>query len=142
MRWIICFFILATTVFSQNLYQQHLPKKIYEKVTQQEFVNEDGSESSMEKQYGQSIDTITINIDKGGVGQCVFIDYWCGQPIDNFGGIQVGYKNCRVIGYSIFDEMGRDYIAEPPFSRDDEENIELFILGLIDGGYLKIRENF
>lgn len=90
--------------------------------------------------YGEVADTIAISVERN-QGEYVLVDYWCGQVTDDFRGMQVAYQKGKIIAYVIFDGMGRDYIAYPPFSKKDEKNITSCILDLIEGGYMELVRN-
>ncbi len=137
MKWIVLF--SATIAFAESLYQKHLPKNVYECVLQKELIDENSLKITREIKHGEIIDTVTLSIEKE-QGQCVLLDYWSGQALDNFRGMQVAYQKGQIIVYVIFDGMGRDYLAYPPFSKEDETNITLNILDLIEGGYMKLVE--
>jgi hypothetical protein len=117
-----------------------LPSNIYQQLIQSKLVDENEMESITDVKYGEVADRITISVSEHR-GEYVLVAYWCGQATDNFRGIQVGYRKGKLMGYAIFDEMGRDYLSFPPFSKKDEKNITLSILDLIEGGYIKLVEN-
>lgn len=140
MRWLVLFSVLAATAFSHNIYQKHLPSNIYEQIIQRKLVDENDVGSVTDVKYGGVVDKITITIEKN-QGEYVLVDYWCGQVANDFRGMQVAYQKKKVIAYVVFDGMGRDYLAYPPFSEKDQKNITLNILDLIEGGYMKLAES-
>jgi hypothetical protein len=140
MKWLVLFSILTTAAFSHDIYQKHLPSNIYEQIIQKKLVNENDMRTITEVKYDEVADTIAISVERKH-GEYVLVDYWCGQVVDDFRGMQVAYHKGKVIVHVIFDGMGRDYLAYPPFSKQDEKGITLSILDLIEGGYMKLVEN-
>jgi hypothetical protein len=135
----IFFCLFTAVVFSENLYQTHLPKNIYECALQQELVDENSSKNMKEMNYGDAMDAITVSIEED-QGQYALVGYWFGQVVDNLSGMQVAYRRGKIIAYVVFDGIGRDYLMSPPFSREDEKNISLNLLDLMEGGYMKLSE--
>src|SRR4030095_12699652 len=121
MKWLVLFSILTTTAFSHNIYREHLPSNIYQQFIQRKLADENDMESITDVKYGEFADRITISVEKH-PGECVLITYWCGQVSDDFRGIQVGYRKGKLMGYAIFDGIGRDYLSDPPFSKEDEKH--------------------
>jgi hypothetical protein len=90
--------------------------------------------------YGELADTITVRFSRD-EEESVTVDYWCGQDVDDFRGMQVLYCNGKMVAFAIFDGVGRDYVGEPPFSEEDEKTITEMMLDLIQGGYQKMSSN-
>lgn len=135
MKYIICFLILPIAAFSKDLYQKHLPLILYEHVIQHEFFDGNLLNNSVEKQYGSSINTITVKIEVNKKhGQYAVIDYWFDEAVDNCRGLLLAYQNGKLIGCVIFDAEGLDYIADSPYSIEEEEETMLAMLTLLDTG--------
>ena len=157
MKWWVLFCAFTVAGFSENVYQKHLPKVIYQLLSEQALIDTSLPENTTERPNGDMLrvsielleeksrqaDVVDYLRDKlrGGEGrQVVVVDYWCGEAVDDFRGIQVGYRKGRLLGFAVFDGAGRDYVASPPFS-DEEENETIFNLhALIQGGYQQLKE--
>ena len=140
MKWLIIFSILTTTAFSHNLYKNHLPSSIYEQIIQRKLVDENGMGTTSDVKHGAAADKIVISVVRSH-GEYVQVGYRCGQAVDDFGGMLAGYQEGKIIGFVVFDEMGRDYLFDSPYSKEMEKNITLSLLDLIEGGYMKLVEN-
>ncbi len=158
MKWLVLF--CAVAGFSENIYQRHLPEQIYQVLSEQEFFDADRLENRIERHNGASVDTLTVSTviqekegrRAGAVGRLrgilqgeesrrvVIVDFWCGEAVDDFRGIQVGYREGRVLEFSIFDGEGLGYVALPPFSRKEEKETAFNLQALIEGGYQKLKE--
>ena len=135
MKYIFCFLIFAATGFSENLYQKHLPKDLYEYLAQQDFFDGNRLVNSTEKQYDSATNTITVKIAREERGrQCAVIDYWRGEAIGNFKGQLVAYQKGKLIAYVEFDAKGRDYLATLPLSSEEEREVISDTLTLLDTG--------
>lgn len=137
MRSIFCFFLfLSAALAAETPYQEHLPKDLYEHITQTESIDETLLENLIEKQFEAGGTLITIHLENDKDGEpLVALDFWLENAVDNFHGIQVGYRNGCLLGYAIFDEKGRDYVAFAPFSSNDEQEIKRMILELMKGAF-------
>lgn len=129
-------------LFSENEYDRHLPPQIYHYVIEHEFIDPTLFKNVREKQYSESLDQISISIERGKHEDFVMIDYSVGNrnPKDNFGGVNLGYRNGKLVGYAIFDAKGLDYVAPPPFPQEEEKKAITLILYLLEGGVTKLQE--
>jgi hypothetical protein len=141
MKWLVLFSILTTMAFSHNIYWDHLPSNIYQQLVQRKLIDDNEMESITDVKYGEVADIITIRVERDDRGEYVLVAYRCRQAIDNFGGMLLAYQKGEIIGAVIFDEIGRDYIIDPPYSTEKQKAMTLSILDLIEGGYMKLVEN-
>ncbi|PIS01343.1 MAG: hypothetical protein COT84_02845 [Chlamydiae bacterium CG10_big_fil_rev_8_21_14_0_10_35_9] len=138
MKWVLYFSFLLTVVFAQDrhAYEKHFPKDIYECLIKKRFFDEGSFESKKEMQYVEEVAMVSISLDEEHGKPYALIDYCRKKDTGNFSGIQAAYRDGQLIAYVIFDEQGRDYLAFAPF--EDEKGITLFILDLMEQGYLQL----
>lgn len=157
MRLFLCGFLLSNVaIFAEapalngltheisnfrNTYQKHLPPDIYEYVIKNGLVDETRSENIKDNQTLEGVDNIKISIETHKSQQFINIGYYLQNKNaeDNFGGIQIGFQDGKVLGYALFDAEGHDYIAPTPFSSEEEKDAMALILNLFEGGVAKIR---
>lgn len=116
---------------SKSAYEAHLPKDIYLYCVKNDLINEDSPKNSKELQDLDGVNQLDIEIDTLKRKQFVLINYNPAKIKDNFGGIELGYRNHKLMSYAIFDAEGSDYVAHAPFSKHDENAIVDFILNKI-----------
>ncbi|MGD2168692.1 MAG: hypothetical protein PVI40_00425 [Chlamydiota bacterium] len=140
MKWVLYFSFLVTAVFAQDrhAYQKHFPKDLYECLIKKGFFDEGSFESKKEIQYAEEVAMISISLDEEHGQPYALIDYNRNKDTGDFSGMKAAYREGHLIAYVIFDELGRDYLAFPPFA--DEKGITLLILDLMGQGYLQLTQ--
>ena len=131
MKWIICFSLMIGSAFSESIYQKHVPKDVYDYFLQKELIDESSFKIAKEIKTKETIDRLTLSIEKN-QDQYVLIDYQLGQIVNQRSGVQLAYQKGKIIAYVVFDEKGRDYLAFPPFSQEDEAELTSDLLNLME----------
>lgn len=130
-KLLFLFSLLFSSLHSEEneplLYEKHLAKEIYDYCIQNELIDETNPKNI---RTGDNSDILQIYLDEDEIGLHGVISFFP-KKINEFGGIILGYRDQKLIGYAFFDGKGRDYVPFEPITQQEEEDFSAFLLHVI-----------